>query len=46
VLLLLSAFATDRNLVLGQVKVDANSNEIPAARQVLASLDIAGVGLA
>lgn len=41
-LLLLSAFATDRNLVLGQAKVDANSNEIPAARQVLASLDIAG----
>ncbi len=41
-LLLLSAFATDQNLVIGQTKVDAESNEIPAARQVLAALEIEG----
>jgi predicted transposase YbfD/YdcC len=41
-LLLLSAFATDQNLVIGQTKVEAKSNEIPAAPQVLALLEIAG----
>ncbi len=41
-LLLLSAFATDQNLVIGQTKVDVKSNEIPAAIAVLAQLQIEG----
>jgi len=41
-ILLLSAFATDWNLVLGQKRVDAKTNEIPAAQEVLALIQIAG----
>jgi len=41
-IILLSAFATDSGLVIGQQKVDATSNEIPAAVEVLNQIDIAG----
>lgn len=37
--LLLSAFATEQNLVLGQKRVDAGTNEVPAAIEVLSLLD-------
>lgn len=40
--MLLSAFATDWNLVLGQKKIDAKSNEIPAAVDVLSQIAIEG----
>jgi predicted transposase YbfD/YdcC len=39
---LLSVFATDLNLVLGQKKVDSKTNEIPVAQEVLANIAIAG----
>ena len=41
-IMLLSAFATDSGLVIGQQKVDSKSNEIPAAVDVLNQIDIAG----
>lgn len=40
---LIAAFDHDAGAVLGQVAVDAKSNEIPAARTLLAGLDLAGV---
>ncbi len=39
---LVSAFATQNQLVLGQVATDAKSNEITAIPQLLAMLDLAG----
>lgn len=39
---LLSVFATDLNLVLGQSKVDSKTNEIPVAREVLKTVAIEG----
>lgn len=39
---LLSVFATDLNLVIGQRKIDCKTNEIPVAQAVLSSIDIAG----
>lgn len=39
---LVSAWATEDHLVLGQVKVDDKSNEIPAAQELLTLLDITG----
>jgi predicted transposase YbfD/YdcC len=39
---LVSAWATEDHLVLGQVKVDDKSNEIPAAQELLTLLDING----
>ena len=41
-IMLLSAFSTDHNMVLGQRKIDVKSNEIPAAVEVLHQIDIAG----
>jgi hypothetical protein len=38
----LSAFATDTALVLAHVEIDEKSNEIPAARELLEELDVAG----
>ena len=38
----LSAFAADTMLILAQIEIDAKSNEIPAAQQLLAELDVAG----
>lgn len=40
--LLLSAFATDLNLVIGQKKVGAKTNEIPAAQEILAQIELEG----
>lgn len=37
----LSAFATDTDLVLAHVDIDGKSNEIPAAQALLAELDLA-----
>lgn len=42
---LLAAFDHDAGTVLGQVAVDAKSNEIPAARTLLNSLDLDGAVL-
>jgi len=39
---MVSAWASDSGLVLGQVKVDAKSNEITALPKLLAMLDLAG----
>jgi predicted transposase YbfD/YdcC len=39
---LVSAWATDRQLVLGQLAVEADSNEIPAVPALLALLDVTG----
>jgi predicted transposase YbfD/YdcC len=39
---MVSAWATAEGLVLGQLKVDAKSNEIPAIPELLQLLDIAG----
>jgi predicted transposase YbfD/YdcC len=39
---MVSAWATENHLVLGQVKVDEKSNEIPAVPELLALLDISG----
>ena len=39
---MVSAWATENHLVLGQVKVDAKSNEITAIPQLLKALDISG----
>lgn len=39
---LLSLFATDLNLVLGQSKIDSKTNEIPVAREVLKAVAIEG----
>lgn len=39
---LVAAFDHEAGVVLGQVCVDAKSNEIPAARTLLAQLDLAG----
>jgi predicted transposase YbfD/YdcC len=44
-IMLLSAFATDLNLVIGQKKVETKSNEIPAAVEVLSLLDIQGAAV-
>ena len=41
-LCLLSVFATEANLVIGQKKVDVKSNEIPAAQEILALLCLKG----
>lgn len=41
-LALLSVFATDLNLVLGQRKVDSKTNEIPVAQDILGTIAIAG----
>ncbi|MDG2002321.1 MAG: ISAs1 family transposase [Novosphingobium sp.] len=38
----LSAFAADTMLILAHIEIDAKSNEIPAAQQLLAELDVAG----
>ena len=40
---MISAFASEMGLVLGQLKVDGKSNEITAIPQLLEVLDIAGV---
>lgn len=40
---LIAAFDHDAGAVLGQVAIDAKSNEIPAARTLLAGLDLDGV---
>lgn len=40
---LIAAFDHDAGAVIGQVAVDAKSNEIPAARTLLGQLDLAGV---
>jgi predicted transposase YbfD/YdcC len=39
---MVSAWAQQNNLVLGQVKVDDKSNEITAIPKLLSRLDIAG----
>ena len=39
---MVSAWASENNMVLGQVKVDTKSNEITAIPQLLAMLEIAG----
>ncbi len=39
---MVSAFAAENRLVLGQVKTDAKSNEITAIPELLALLDIKG----
>jgi len=39
---MVSAWATDNHLVLGQVQVDSKSNEITAIPQLLGTLDISG----
>lgn len=39
---MVSAFAAENRLVLGQVKIDAKSNEITAIPELLALLDIKG----
>ena len=39
---LVSAWAREQRLVLGQVKVDAHSNEIPAVPLLLELLDLEG----
>ena len=39
---MVSAWATENHLVLGQVKVDENSNEITAIPQLLKALEISG----
>lgn len=39
---LLSVFATDLNLVIGQRKVDSKTNEIPVAQEILKTLEIEG----
>jgi len=36
------AFAADTMLILAHIEIDARSNEIPAAQQLLAELDVAG----
>ena len=41
-ILMVSAWATDNHLVLGQVKVDEKSNEITAIPELLEVLDLAG----
>lgn len=38
---ILSAFATETGLVLAHIDIDDKSNEIPAAQQLLAELDVA-----
>jgi hypothetical protein len=38
----LSAFAADTMLILAHIEIDAKSNEIPAAQQLLAELNVAG----
>lgn len=38
----LSAFAADTMLILAHIEIDEKSNEIPAAQQLLAELDVAG----
>ena len=37
----LSAFATDKALILAHIEIDEKSNEIPAAQKLLAELDVA-----
>jgi predicted transposase YbfD/YdcC len=39
---LLSVFATELNLVLGQTKIDSKTNEIPVAREILKTISIEG----
>lgn len=39
---IVSAWATENHMVLGQVKVDEHSNEIPAVQELLSLLDISG----
>jgi predicted transposase YbfD/YdcC len=39
---MVSAWAEENHLVLGQVKVDEKSNEIPAVPELLAMLDVSG----
>ena len=39
---MVSAWASENHIVLGQVKVDEKSNEIPAVPELLALLDISG----
>ena len=38
----LGAFAADTMLILAHIEIDAKPNEIPAAQQLLAELDVAG----